>query len=39
MEQIINYKNYQIEIKQDDNADSPDEWGDDGLFLIANHRQ
>lgn len=33
-----NYKGFTIEIYQDDDAQSPAEWGDDNLFLAANHR-
>lgn len=32
------YKNHKIVIYQDENYDSPDEWGDDDLFLIFDHR-
>ncbi len=28
-----------LEILQDEHASSPSEWGDDSLFLVANHRQ
>lgn len=27
-----------LRIEQDEDAQSPQEWGDDGLFLIADHR-
>lgn len=27
-----------VEIHQDEDAESPRAWGDDGLFLVANHR-
>lgn len=26
-------------IEQDDDPQRPNEWGDDGLFIVANHRQ
>ena len=35
----IYYKGYKIRIREDENADSPDEWEDDNLFLVYNHRQ
>lgn len=28
-----------IEIHQDEDAESPQSWGDDACFLVANHRQ
>jgi hypothetical protein len=34
----IMYKNYAINVYQDDNGGSPDEWGDDSLFLVHFHR-
>jgi hypothetical protein len=34
----IEYKDYSINIYADDNSSSPDEWGDDGLFLVGFHR-
>ena len=34
-DEIINYKGYNIEIKQDKIAESPDDWGDDVLFLVG----
>lgn len=32
------YKSLTIEICNDDNCDGPNEWGDDSLFLVGNHR-
>lgn len=34
----IEYRGYEIEIRQDEYCDSPDEWGDEERFLIFNHR-
>lgn len=34
----ISYRGKEIEIHQDDDAQSPQEDGDNGLFLVANHR-
>jgi len=37
--EIINYKGCTIEILRDDNyQDSPDDWGDDNVFLVHYHR-
>lgn len=33
------YRGYSISIYPDDWLMSPDEWGDDNLFLVADHRQ
>ena len=33
-----NYKGLTIKIYADDNGGSPKDWGDDGLFLVADHR-
>jgi hypothetical protein len=30
---------YELEIVQDEYAESPDSWGDDNLFLVYDHRQ
>ena len=38
MEQTIDYKGYRIKIVQDDNSTSPDEWGNEDLFLVYDHR-
>ena len=35
----IYYEGYKIRIREDENADSPDDWGDDSLFLVYDHRQ
>jgi hypothetical protein len=34
----IYYNGYNINIYYDEDCESPSEWGDEGLFLIANHR-
>jgi hypothetical protein len=34
----INYKGYSIRIIQDENFDSPDNWGNTDLFLVYDHR-
>ena len=36
---LYNYKGYRIRITPDENPESPDEWGDDDIFLIYHHRQ
>lgn len=36
---IENYKGYKITIEQDENADNPDEWGNEDAFLVYSHRQ
>jgi len=38
MKETIIHKGITIEIHHDDDAQSPSEWGDKGLFLVANHR-
>ena len=38
MEQTIRYKGYDIEIVQDTDARSPDDWGNDECFLVYGHR-
>lgn len=38
-QEIILHKGVTIEIHQDTDAQSPSEWGDTDLFLVANHRQ
>jgi len=35
---VKEYKGYKINIYQDLNDDSPADWGDDNLFLVAYHR-
>lgn len=35
----LNYKNYTIVLEQDEYCESPNEWGDDELFLLAKHRK
>ena len=37
--ETIKYKNCLIEIYQDDNTQSPDEWEDDNVFLVGYHRE
>lgn len=32
------YKGYTINIYQDDNTDSPDDWGNEDVFLVYEHR-
>src|SRR3990172_6163906 len=32
------YKGYTIKIIPDDNAESPDEWGNEDVFLVGYHR-
>lgn len=39
MEEDIYYKGYKIKIRQDENSESPNEWGDENLFLVYDHRQ
>ena len=34
----IPYKGYSIHIYQDENYQSPDDWGDENIFLVAFHR-
>lgn len=34
----IQYKGFNIEIVEDENCASPQEWGDDSLFLVSFHR-
>jgi hypothetical protein len=34
----INYKHHKIEIFQDQDYQSPDEWGNDDCFLVYGHR-
>lgn len=37
---IINLlNNHRLIIKQDENADSPNDWGNDDIFLVYDHRQ
>ena len=36
--ETIDYRGHTINIYTDWHADSPDEWGDDGLFLLSFHR-
>ena len=35
---IIKYKGKEIKIYQDDSCDSPDDWGDENVFLVGYHR-
>ena len=39
MEEDIYYKGYKIKIRQDEDSESPNEWGDENLFLVYDHRQ
>lgn len=36
--QELDYKNYKIKIVYDESAESPEEFGDDNLFLVGYHR-
>ena len=36
---LYNYKGYRIRIEPDENPESPDDWGNDDIFLIYHHRQ
>lgn len=38
MEEYVYYKGYKIKIMQDEFAESPDDWEDEDLFLIYDHR-
>lgn len=35
----INYKGYKIKIRQDEYYESPNDWGDENLFLVYDHKQ
>lgn len=37
--EVIEHEGLTVEIHADPDAESPDMWGDDGLFLLANHRE
>ena len=39
MEQDIFYKGYKIKIRQDEDCESPNDWRDENLFLVYDHRQ
>jgi hypothetical protein len=39
MEQEIIYKDYRIKIQPDDNPESPNDWGNEEVFLVYKHRQ
>ena len=39
MEQDIDYKGYRIKIRQDEGCQSPDDWGNDDIFLVYDHRE
>ena len=39
MEQEIFYKDYKIKIRRDESPESPDDWGNEELFLVYDHRQ
>ena len=39
MEEDIYYKGYKIKIRQDEDSESPNDWGDENLFLVYDHRQ
>ena len=36
--EIINYRGHDIEVFLDEDAPSPDEWGDDDAFIVYDHR-
>ncbi len=38
IEETIDYKGHKIEIIQDEDAESPDVWGNEDLFLVYDHR-
>ena len=38
MEQDIDYKGYKIKIRQDEEYQSPDDWGNEDIFLVYSHR-
>lgn len=37
--ETLNYRNYTIALEQDDFCESPNEWGDDEIFLLSKHRE
>lgn len=37
--ETLNYRNYTIVLEQDEYCESPNEWGDEELFLLAKHRE
>lgn len=37
--EVIKYKGFDIEIHQDEDYQSPDEWEDENVFLVGFHRQ
>lgn len=39
MKQDIFYKGYKIKIRQDEDCESPNDWEDENLFLVYDHRQ
>ena len=39
MEQELNYKGYLIKIKQDEGYESTNDWGNEDIFLVYDHRQ
>lgn len=39
MEEDIYYKGYKIKIRQDEDSESPNDWEDENLFLVYDHRQ
>jgi hypothetical protein len=39
MEEDIYYKGYKIKIRQDEFVGSPDDWGNEDLFLVYDHRE
>lgn len=39
MEQDISYKGHIIEVKRDNDPESPQDWMDTSLFLVYKHQQ
>ncbi len=37
--ETINYKGFEIKVIQDDDAQSPDDWGNDDAFVVYDHRR
>ena len=37
--ETLNYRNYTIALERDNYCESPDEWGDNELFILAKHRE
>lgn len=39
MQDTFQYKGYTIKIHDDENAESPQEWGDENVFLVGFHNE